>query len=81
MSRPLAVGTMAGHLAACLEAGLTFEWNRRRLGIDAALEGKVRIVVQAKPNGGTPCEGNVEASKEYLSSLCLKQSTVDSLTR
>ena len=42
MSRPLSAGTVAGHLAACLEAGLTFEWDRRRLGIDAALEGKVR---------------------------------------
>lgn len=41
MSRPLSVGTMSGHLAACLEAGLTFEWDRRRLGIDAVLEGKV----------------------------------------
>lgn len=42
MSRPLSAGTMSGHLAACLEAGLTFEWDRRRLGIDPALEGKVR---------------------------------------
>lgn len=33
---------MSGHLAACLEAGLAFEWDRRRLGIDPALEGKVR---------------------------------------
>lgn len=42
MSRPLSAGTVSGHLAACLEAGLAFEWDRPRLGIDPALEGKVR---------------------------------------
>lgn len=42
MSRPLTAGTLSGYLAACLEAGLTFEWDRRRLGIDQVLEGEVR---------------------------------------
>eukprot|EP00752_Nemacystus_decipiens_P004929 g4486.t1 len=46
LPRPLAVGTMAGHLAACLDAGLTFEWDRRRLGIDPALEGKIMGVLE-----------------------------------
>lgn len=41
MPRPVALGTFAGHLAACLEAGLTFAWDHRRLGIDLDLERKV----------------------------------------
>ncbi|CAN0078426.1 unnamed protein product, partial [Ectocarpus sp. 13 AM-2016] len=41
MPRAVAIGTFTGHLAACLEAGLTFAWDRRRLGIDLGLERKV----------------------------------------
>lgn len=42
MIRPVSVGVFMGHLAACLEGGNPFEWDRRRLGIDQALENKVR---------------------------------------
>lgn len=41
MPRPVAIGTFTSHLAGCLEAGLTFAWDRRRLGIDLDLERKV----------------------------------------
>eukprot|EP00903_Cladosiphon_okamuranus_P019699 g18102.t1 len=55
LPRPLLAGTMSGHLAACLEAGLAFEWDRHRLGIDPTLEGKIMGVVEHfKKEGHNP---------------------------
>lgn len=61
--RGLTSGAVAGHLAACLEGGLTFEWDRRRLGIDPALEAKVLLLsFKIRVRGGTGrslvCLGN-----------------------
>ncbi|CAN0501452.1 unnamed protein product, partial [Ectocarpus sp. 8 AP-2014] len=55
MPRPVAIGTFAGHLAACLEAGLTFAWDRRRLGIDLDLERKILDILDGfKQEGHDP---------------------------
>ncbi len=45
-TRGLKLGAVAGHLAACLDGGLTFEWDRRRLVIDPALEAKVLHILK-----------------------------------
>ncbi|CAB1105367.1 unnamed protein product [Ectocarpus sp. CCAP 1310/34] len=55
MPRPVAIGTFAGHLAACLQAGLTFAWDRRRLGIDLDLELKILDILDGfKQEGHDP---------------------------
>lgn len=40
-ARPIGIGTASGYLAACLENGKVFPWDRRRLGIDSELEHEV----------------------------------------
>ncbi|CAN0542720.1 unnamed protein product, partial [Ectocarpus sp. 12 AP-2014] len=53
--RAVAIGTFTGHLAACLEAGLTFAWDRRRLGIDLDLERKILDILDGfKQEGHDP---------------------------
>lgn len=48
MPRPMAAGTFKEHLAACLEGGAPFAWDRRRLGIEQSLEEEVCML----PGGG-----------------------------
>ncbi|CAM9478460.1 unnamed protein product [Ascophyllum nodosum] len=55
MPRAMSAGTFKEHLAACLEGGTAFAWNRSRLGIEPALEEKILEILDSfKKNGQDP---------------------------